>query len=751
MSPGQTRGRGADWRLPRGPFSRAILLGLVVTVLAVGASAQSYVSFTSFEECVAGYVKQFNLTDVDAKAKCSPLFPSPPPSPSPVPLPSPSLAPTPSVELCIAQVMKEKGLPYEEAKRACLSLASGSPPSADPLLTCIERTQAARGLSYEEAKKLCVGGFPSPAPDPTMECIARLQKEKGLSYDEAKRTCLGLPPPPSPETGTNALMICIEQHMVKGASQDEARRACASMAATTVVRASTFEECVRAAMEKQGMGKEEAAKACGASRGMDAPSAPSAVNMGGCVEKHVQGGLSKEEAAKTCATMVRGAEASPAPRRVAREIVERLKERLHAARAVPESMRSCMKDAQGAMEKCTDAGKSAGECHAEVARQMKEGCSGPTLPEAGGSACAAKCADAGRACLASKSEEVCRKEGLACLSGCPEAVGRLATLAMKAERFHGLRVNPKEATARDENQNPVEVLQGAMEVKKAAAPPAEAPAPPAGAPAAAPAAPGGPPPRELILSLPMRLAAGKRLASFQHEASGIALEKDELSIPMRAGAEIAAHIRAKVREAVGRGNTAEMVVEKMKMETKAYEADFSAERPTVGRVLAKLAADLKDMPENAEVKVTPLAVLAEEKRKAVEEEVKRQGLRVKEVAYAMEVEHKNLASTVEKANVTMTVARKWVEAQGGPELVRIHREADDGRRELLETVFLGYDNDTAIFEGRSPGLSVFSLVAVEEETPSPSPTPKPKQPGFDAVLGAAALLAAGLWARRNRS
>jgi hypothetical protein len=456
--------------------------------------------------------------------------------------------------------------------------------------------------------------------------------------------------------------------------------------------------------------------------------------------------MSKEEAAKSCASMAGASEASPAPRRaVAREVVERLKEKVTAAGEKADSWRSCMKEAQEAMERCTAAGKPAGECRAEVARQMKESCAVPGLAETGGGACPAKCAEEGRSCLAAQSEEVCRKEGLACLAQCPGAVGRLGTVAMKMEHLREVRIEAREATALDEDQKPVEVVEGTMEVKKVASPPA------AEGPEAPEAAGGrrltGSARGLLTLSLPVKLAVGKGLSSFEHAPSGIALKDDEFSMPLRAGAEVAAHIRAKVQEVVGRGNTAEMVVEKLQMETKAIEANLSGEKPRVGQVLAKLVADLKDMPEQAEVKVTPLAALARERQQAVEEAAKNQDLRIKEIAYAVEVEHQNL--DVNGANITLTVSREWVESQGGTDKVRIFREGDDGSKQVLRTVFLGYDGDNAVFEGVSPGLSVFSLAAVEtgaETVPAPPPNPSPSFGllGLVAAIGIAIAVTLGL-------
>lgn len=683
--------------------SRALATVLGAGLLALLAGAAAAQSFSTVDECAAYYMKTYNLTDSDAKAKCAPLF-SPPPS-SPTPPPSPLSSPVYSIspaEACIQAAMKEKGLGYDEAKRACLSLPPEASPSADPLLVCIERTQLAKGVSYDEAKRLCAGGFSTPPPDPAMECIARLQKEKGLSYDEAKRAC------------------------VFGS-------------ATSAPVVSEFEKCVALAMEMKRLSKDEAAKACSVSTGpATLAAAASGFNLAGCIEKHVLGGLSKEEATKTCASMAtseaRVARAEP-PKSVRAEVAEMLKERVAAAKS---ALGACIEEVKSAVEQCVKAGRGASQCRGEATARVQEACKRPDLATAPAGACTSKCQTVAKECSVTRGEEACRKEALSCLAECPGVGGKFAEMAMKMQKLQEIRMAAKEVRATDEGGNAVEATGETVTMKKGPLAPSAA-APGVAAAAQRPA---------MVLSLPLKLAQGKRLASFQHEASGIALEKNELSIPMKSGAEIAANIRAKVREVVGRGNVAEAVVERLQMETKAMEADLSSEKPSVGKVLSKIVADLRDMPEEAEVKMKLLSELKEAqetRKKALGEAARGRDLRVKDVAYAVEVEHQNLASTVDGANVTLTVSRAWVDSQGGPELVRIFREGDDGTKQVLETAFLGYDGDNAIFEGRSPGLSVFSLVAVEEGAASPTPTPQPtatpRQPGFEVVVAVVALVA----------
>lgn len=485
--------------------------------------------------------------------------------------------------------------------------------------------------------------------------------------------------------------------------------------------------------------------------------AQSSAELEECIVRHIQNfnitdAVSKEEALKACAARIAAARALPSPRPVRAEVAERLRERVEAA---TDALGSCLKDARSAMEECVQSGRPPRQCRAEAAGRLRETCPSPDLSRISGGGCVAECRRRHQACIAGRSEGVCQEETLACLSECPETVEwGFEAVKARMERLRDTVMRKHDVSAMDEDRNPVEAIEGALKVVRRIRAGEEVPAAAAGTrtvaeartPEEAPAAPARAAPG-LVLSLPVRLAAGKRLAAFEHKPTGIVLKEDQLSIPMRAGPQVVAHIRAKVREAVGTGAAAEAVVERLTMETKALEADLSDERPKVGKILVKLAANLRDLPEGAEVEVTPLASLIEARKKAVEEAARREGLRVKEVAYAVEVKHENLTETVEGANVTLTVSRGWVESQGGPESVRIVREGDDGSKQVLETTFLGYDGDSAVFEGASPGLSVFSLVAIEEEaSPAPTPvaTPTPRQPGMEAALAVAALAAAGV-------
>ncbi len=562
------------------------------------------------------------------------------------------------------------------------------------------------------------------------ECAAGYMKQYNLSDVDAKAKCSALFSSPTPLV-TPAVTT--------------ASPVAASPTAIPV------DDCIALSQKEKGLGYDEAKKLCYAMATSSATpvaapaTAASGFNVEGCVEKHVLGGLSKEEATKTCASMAATA-ASPArvaraepPKSVRAEVAEKLKERVTAARS---ALGACVEEVKDAVEACVKAGKNPRQCREESAARVQEACKRPDLASAPAGACA---------------------------SPCPEVGEKFSELDMKLQKLQEIRMAAGEVRATDEGGNAVEMTGGALEAKRL----------PELAQERAKMA------QEILqvarerlktaqergdtarfqvaqermnlaeerlktalerakmaLQLPVKLAPGERLATFQHAPTGISLEKDELSIPLRSEGQVAARIRAKVLEVVGRGDSAEALIESLKIETKALEADFSAEKPTVGKILAKFDADLRDMPEGAEVRVRPIAAPAQERQRAIEDAARGRGLQVKGVAYAVDVGHPNLS--VDGANVTLTVSRAWVDSQGGPEKVRIFREGDDGTKQVLETTFQGYDGDNAIFEGRSPGLSVFSLVAVEEGgQPAPQAQPAKSSPPY-GLIGLVAAVGIGV-------
>ncbi len=174
-------------------------------------------------------------------------------------------------------------------------------------------------------------------------------------------------------------------------------------------------------------------------------------------------------------------------------------------------------------------------------------------------------------------------------------------------------------------------------------------------------------------------------------------------------------------------------------ESKPIAVDFTEVAPDVGKGEIKVNLGLKDIPESVRLKFN--AKRDGEVKKVLDADVAKKNLKVLGVAFSVEVET-NMA--VNTSTFEVKCNKAWADKQGTGK-VKVIRQSG-GATEVLETKFKGYDGDLAIFETTSPGLSVFSLAAVE---PAPA-APPAKSPGFEALLGLAGLGAALLWAPRRR-
>ncbi|WP_265581287.1 PEGA domain-containing protein [Methanofollis aquaemaris] len=103
------------------------------------------------------------------------------------------------------------------------------------------------------------------------------------------------------------------------------------------------------------------------------------------------------------------------------------------------------------------------------------------------------------------------------------------------------------------------------------------------------------------------------------------------------------------------------------------------------------------------------------------------GLNLTSTAYAIYFTKTNLGEndTITDAYIRMTVSPAWVEANGGTDAIKIFRQGDDGVTSVLETTYLGLDDDgMMVFEAYSPeGFSAFALAATK-----PATTTKPTSP-----------------------
>jgi hypothetical protein len=220
----------------------------------------------------------------------------------------------------------------------------------------------------------------------------------------------------------------------------------------------------------------------------------------------------------------------------------------------------------------------------------------------------------------------------------------------------------------------------------------------------------------IVFVVPEGLAPGET-----DEETGIWLSPngDELVIPFKdsAGRETM-FIRA-----TGTVVDGVLQVNKMQLESIEVASDLSALDASLGNVGASFKVDLKTLPLDASVKVTILRSPPEDAQSAFQMMAGEAGQGFT-LAYAMVIDKTNLENGTDlgAAWITMSVGKQWAKDQG-LDNIRIFHYSNDGTEEILDTIFVGYEGDFAVFEALSPnGLSVFgcaglapAVVPAEEE------------------------------------
>lgn len=185
-------------------------------------------------------------------------------------------------------------------------------------------------------------------------------------------------------------------------------------------------------------------------------------------------------------------------------------------------------------------------------------------------------------------------------------------------------------------------------------------------------------------------------------------------------------------------------VKEVRWESKPIQADFSQVDPAVGKAEVKIDMSMgADVPERVDLQITPLK--DEENKKAIEKEALKLKVKVKDVAYSVDLK---TGLSIKGAKLTFKVDKAWADKHG-TQNVKVYRQSD-GQVTPLDTRFTGEAGGQATFEADTPGFSVFSVAAVAPAVASPPPTPTPKQPGFEALGALGAVLTIALVLRRKR-
>ncbi|WP_220682256.1 PGF-pre-PGF domain-containing protein [Methanofollis formosanus] len=191
------------------------------------------------------------------------------------------------------------------------------------------------------------------------------------------------------------------------------------------------------------------------------------------------------------------------------------------------------------------------------------------------------------------------------------------------------------------------------------------------------------------------------------------------------------------------GDTINGTVTGIGLESKPVATRFD----TLGLVTTTLAANLTGLPAGAALETTVSQNVSADARSAFQIAATADGLNLDAVAYTMNIKKTNLANgqDIADATITMTVSPAWVDAHGGVDAVRIIRSAEDGTKEVLETVLIGTDADgNMVFEAFSPkGLSVFGLTAVTKAAEPPATSSSSGGSGSSDVAAISGSIPAG--------
>jgi hypothetical protein len=272
-----------------------------------------------------------------------------------------------------------------------------------------------------------------------------------------------------------------------------------------------------------------------------------------------------------------------------------------------------------------------------------------------------------------------------CISKCPELATirfEKISITIRAEAF----LKPETTIAKDVNNESIELTGEKVSVEKREG--------------------------KFFLILPVMLEKGRKLDSLISE--NVKFVKRKAKLPVFYKGEKVATLKLITKDAIGRGEDAVAEVKKMKIETLPITADFSDADPRVGVAEINISAELKELPEEVELEVTPMKSIPPKVMDVLQKVAENKKLKMKDIAYGFEI--KKLGEIAGHAKIRLKVDRKWADGYG-VENVRIFRVPEFGPAELLPTNFVGYEENRAVFEASSPGLSVFSLAAVEEEAP----------------------------------
>lgn len=159
------------------------------------------------------------------------------------------------------------------------------------------------------------------------------------------------------------------------------------------------------------------------------------------------------------------------------------------------------------------------------------------------------------------------------------------------------------------------------------------------------------------------------------------------------------------------------------------EFDFTIQDPNVGRGAVLLTVEVADAPDGAAIDLTVTKDIPQEFRDILATLAEKDKFKIIDIAYLITAEQVNLSpDNVTKATIRLKVNRSWADLQG-PGNVRICKIGSEP--EALETTFVGYEDDSAVFEAVCSGeFSHFALIGTR-----PAPESRMNWPLVGGIAG----------------
>ncbi|MBI2165443.1 MAG: hypothetical protein HYU29_03445 [Chloroflexi bacterium] len=242
------------------------------------------------------------------------------------------------------------------------------------------------------------------------------------------------------------------------------------------------------------------------------------------------------------------------------------------------------------------------------------------------------------------------------------------------------------------------------------------------------------------ITLPFALPIGRTVGTLFDPVSGVRVERlangqTLVSMPVKdAAGKVQMTIKATLDALTGTGTTATGVITKLEMEIPPTTVNLAL----TGPVEVSISAILNQMPQGASIQVSISKEPDTQTRSSFVLAATGAGTEITDIGFSVNIIKENLDQVVGAATLKMKVGKAWVDTHGAQNL-RGFRKGDDGKIEILETKFIGFEGESALFEIVSPnGLSVFALVALKRppviqptptatpvRTPTPTATPAP--------------------------